>query len=85
MDEDKYSRRVSMQCSTCGGTAFEYENDSGPYRCTGCDRTFTREELLRENGGRIEGEVEKVKGEIVKDLRDKLHSALAGSKYIKLK
>jgi hypothetical protein len=85
MDDDKYSRRVSMQCSTCGGTAFEYDDESGPYRCTGCDRTFTREELLRENGERIENEVDEVKGEIVKDLRDKLRSGFSGSKHIKFK
>jgi transposase-like protein len=85
MDADKYSGRVSMQCSTCGGTAFEYESGDGPYRCKGCDRTFTRDELLWENGGRIESEVQEVKSDIVNDLRSELRNAFSTSKYIKFK
>jgi hypothetical protein len=85
MSDDKYSRNVSMQCSTCGGTAFEFEDKGGPYTCKGCDRIYTREELLRENGGRIESEVDEVKGEIVKDLRDTLRKSFSGSKFIKFK
>lgn len=64
-----YSRSVSMQCSTCGGTDFEVEDESGPVRCVGCDRIFMREELLRENGARIESEVEDVKAQLVADIR----------------
>ena len=85
MADDKYSRSVSMQCSTCGGTRFEFEGKAGPYRCVGCDRTFTREELMRENGGRVDDEVEAMKGEIVKDLRAHLHKAFSGSKHIRFK
>ena len=58
-----------MQCSTCGGTDFEIEDDGSPVRCVGCDRIFMRDELVRENGARIESEVEDVKALLVADIR----------------
>ena len=89
MASDKFSRTVSMQCSTCGGTQFEFEGDTGPYRCVCCDRTFAREELIRESGRLIDNEV----GEMAKDageyareqLRKSFKKAFAGSKHIKFK
>ena len=67
--KNDYSRSVSMQCSTCGGADFEFEDESSPVRCVGCDRIFMREELVRENGARIESEVEDVKAQLVADIR----------------
>jgi len=84
-----FDRSVSMQCSTCGGTQFEYEAETGPFRCVGCDRSFTREELLRENGGPINNEVSEMAAEVGKHARDELRKsmrkALSGSKHFKLK
>lgn len=78
-----------MQCSTCGGTQFEYEAETGPFRCVGCDRTFTREELLRENGGLIDNEVSEMAADVGKHARDELRKsfrkAFSGSKHFKLK
>ncbi len=81
---DEFSRSISFQCSTCGGTQFAFEDKAGPFRCVGCDRTFAREELMNENGRRVGDEVEAMKGEIVRDLRDQLSKAFSGSKYIKI-
>lgn len=64
-----YSRSVSMQCSTCGGTDFEFEDSDGPVRCTGCDRIYNRQELIRENGARIDSHVDEMKTEIMADVR----------------
>lgn len=64
-----YSQSVSMQCSTCGGGDFEFEDDNSPVRCVGCDRIYAREELIRENGARIDSEVEGMKAEIAADIR----------------
>jgi hypothetical protein len=64
-----YSQSVSMQCSTCGGSDFEFEDDNSPVRCVRCDRIYTREELTHENGARIDSEVEGMKAEIVADIR----------------
>ncbi len=87
MDADKYSRSVSMICSTCGSKDFEFDAEvqDGPIRCTACDRIFTREELIRENGALIDEHVDEVKSEIVSDLKASLRKAFGGSKYIKFK
>lgn len=87
MDADKYSRKISLRCSTCSGTDFEFDNEieNGPIRCVSCDRIFTREELIRENGALIDGQVDEVKGEIVDDLHASLRKAFGGSKHIKFK
>lgn len=85
----QFTSSLPMQCSTCGSTQFEYEEDTGPFRCVGCDRSFSREELLHENGLPIDNEV----GEMAKDagkyareqLRKSMRKALSGSKHFKLK
>jgi len=73
MADDRFLRQVMMQCSTCGGTQFAFEEGGGPVRCVGCARTFERQEL------------EAVKGEVVQDLRDRLRKSLSGSKHFKIK
>lgn len=85
MDTQKYNRKVMLLCSTCGHKDFEYDSADGPLRCTHCDRVFDREELIRENGEVIEAEIEELKGEVVKELRDRLQAAFRGSKNIRLK
>lgn len=85
MAADKLSRSVSMQCSTCGGKQFERETDAGPFRCVGCDRSFTREELLRENGELIDNEVGEIAADVGQGARSELRKAFSGSKHFKLK
>jgi hypothetical protein len=84
-----FNRSVSMQCSTCGGTQFEYEAEAGPFRCVGCDRSFSREEVLRENGLPIDNEVGEMASDAAKYARDELRKsmrkAVSGSKHFKLK
>lgn len=91
MDANKYSRSIRLICPTCASADFEYdkETDDGPIRCTSCNRVFSREELIRENGEIIEAEVSGVKKEIVdditKDFRDSMRKAFSGSKHIKFR
>jgi hypothetical protein len=89
MRGDRFSRSVSMQCSTCGGTQFEHETEIGPFRCAGCDRSFSREELLRENGGLTDVELGAMAADASKYARDELRKsirkAVAGSKHFKFK
>lgn len=87
MAADKYARSVSLVCSTCGGRDFEYDEttDTGPVRCTSCDRTFTRDELMRENQARIDDTVEEIGNEVVSDLQKSLQNAFKGSKNIRFK
>lgn len=68
-----YSRSVSMQCSTCAATEFEFDEDGGPIRCTGCDRVYaTKDELISENGARIDGQVDEIGKELLKDVQKDL-------------
>ncbi len=89
MPDDKFSRSLTMRCSTCGGTQFECEAETGPYRCFGCDPSFAREEVLRENGLPIDNEVGEMATYAAKYARDELRKsmrkALLGSKHFKLK
>jgi hypothetical protein len=80
-----FDRSVSMQCATCGGTQFERETDAGPFRCVGCDRSFTREELVRENGELIDNEVGEMAADVGKWAQERLRKAFSGSKHFKLK
>jgi hypothetical protein len=89
MDAGKYNRSIKLLCSTCGSGDFEYEDAVGPLRCTSCDRVFTRDELIRENGEIIDSEVSEVKAQVLsdvkKELNDSLRKAFSGSKNIKFK
>lgn len=64
-----YSRPVPMQCTTCGGMEFELDEESGSVHCTGCDRTYDRQELIQENGGRVDAHFDEMKSEIMADVR----------------
>ena len=89
MDDERYSRSVRMVCSTCASGDFDFESEDGPYRCTSCDRVFTHEELVRENGHIIDPEVEEMGAEVLKDAEKEidamLRKAFSGSKHIKFK
>ncbi len=89
MDAEKYRRSISLLCPTCGEKDFEHGIGDGPLRCLNCNSSFTREELIRENGDIIEAEVDEVKAEILKDVkqefRNTLKNAFKGSKHIKFK
>lgn len=66
--KDDYSKSVSLMCTTCGGKDFEFDDEEGPVRCIGCDRTYGRDELIHENGEIIESELEEIKSKIVSDI-----------------
>lgn len=89
MSDDQFSRSVTMHCSTCGERQFERETDAGPFRCVGCDRTFTREELMRANGELIDNEVGEMTTDVGRwtrnELGKSLRNAFSGSKHIKFK
>ncbi len=89
MDGESYSRSVKMICATCASSDFEFEGDEGPYRCVSCDRAFTREELIGENGHIIEAEVSEMGAEVLeraqKEISDMLQKAFSGSKDIKFR
>lgn len=91
MDAEKYSRSITLNCPTCGGTDFKYdtEDSGGPVECAGCNRILTREELMSENQRNIDAHVEQMGDEMLKDVQkefsDMLRKAVGNSKYIKIK
>jgi len=71
--KDNYSRQLDLVCSTCGSKDFEYDSEDGPYTCAGCDRVYgTSDELIRENGGRIDREVDRMTKDVMKDVEKDL-------------
>ena len=89
MGTEKFSRSIGLICSTCAVSDIEYDNEAGPIRCKSFDRVFTRDELIAENGERIEAEIEVTKSEIVndltKDFRERLRKSLSGSKHVRIR
>lgn len=89
MDAEKYTRSVRLLCSTCGSSDFAYEDAAGPLRCNSCDRVFTRDELIAENGAIIENELDEMKAQVVgdfgKEMREMLRKSFSGSKHITFK
>jgi uncharacterized Zn finger protein (UPF0148 family) len=69
MRSENYDRSLKLNCSTCGNSVFEYKDQSGPLRCNSCNRVFTRDELISENGEMIEAEADKMKAQVMTDLR----------------
>lgn len=69
MVKNNYSGSISLHCPTCGGSDFEFENKEGPLRCVGCDRVFMKEDLIRENGARVEEKFKEIKSAIMSDIR----------------
>jgi uncharacterized Zn finger protein (UPF0148 family) len=91
VDAEKYSRTVALQCPTCGNSEFKFESEetNGPIECVSCNRVFTREELISENGENIEANLDEIKAAVAQDVKkevsDMLRKAFSGSKYIKIR
>ena len=80
-------RSVGMICSTCAGDQFEHdpENLDAPIRCAGCDRIYTREQLIAENGEMIESALDDIKADVMDHASKTFRDAFRGSKYIKVR
>lgn len=93
MDEDKYTRAVTLLCPTCGSTQFSpvaVDNiESELQQCASCGREITREELVRENSENIDEHVKEIGKEVTDDLalelKRQLAAAFKGNKFIKVK
>lgn len=93
MDNEKYNRKITLLCPTCGNSQLEVVENipevEGIIRCPSCGREMNKEELIRENGENIEANIEEVKNEVVKDVEKEvktmLKNAFKGSKNIRIK
>lgn len=93
MNTERYDRRVSLLCSTCGNDQFEFDqgvDDSLEIaKCASCGREIDKDNLIRENSENINAHVEEIGQQIVKDvandLRSRLKKAFQGNKNIKFR
>ncbi|MDD2468945.1 MAG: hypothetical protein PHI97_33665 [Desulfobulbus sp.] len=92
MDSEKYDRSVTLLCPTCGNSQLETQDgdqEKEIIRCPSCDRTMTKEELIRENGETIDASIDDIKKEVLLDVRNQISNMLKdsfkGSKNIKVK
>lgn len=92
MDSDKYNRTINLLCPTCGNDQLETQEEDHNneiIRCPNCDRTMTKDEIIRENGENIDANVGEIAEEAVKDLNKEIKNmfknAFRGSKNIKFK
>lgn len=77
MNSDKYSRSIKMQCPTCGGVEFKFEeDDASPVTCVSCGLLLTRDDLREANEANIAAQVDEVKREAVKDVQVALRDVL---------
>lgn len=82
---DKYERTITLHCPTCAGTQFTVEAGNPMHTCVNCGRTISEDDLQRESNEHIQAEVDQVKAEIAKDIKEHLADAFRGNKFIKIK
>lgn len=93
MKFDKYNRNVTLLCPTCGGTLFQFDGESEDSitsaKCIGCNREFSKQELIDMNAENVGEHADEMKKEIAadfgKELKRRLQQAFKGSKYIKVR
>jgi hypothetical protein len=68
--------------------AAEPENPESAIHCSSCNRTLTRDELIRENGEITDAVVDQIRKEVLEDaakeLRKALEDAFRGSTNIRI-
>ncbi len=75
-----YGRTVTLQCPNCQSTNLSIATDTGGGNdmatCAGCGLQIARAKLIEANQAVIQGQVGKMKDEIVKDVRDDIRRTL---------
>ncbi len=87
----KYNIKIDLECITCGGQDFNYNEDKSYVKCNLCDKEYLNgyDELVEMNEEKINGSIQSKKSEIVQDLREDINKmfkdAFKGSKFLKFK
>lgn len=82
---------VSLSCATCGGTAFEFNEDKSYVKCKTCNREYLGgyDELVEFNQEQISTAVEDMKQDVGQEIKaafeKSLKAAFKGNKFIKIK
>ena len=84
-----YDSSVFLLCPTCAATEFVFDPDldipARVYSCQSCKHTFSHEEILASKANRVSTEVEKIKTEIISDVKSDFRKAFSGLKGWKIK
>jgi ribosomal protein S27E len=88
--KNEYSKEVNMVCPNCGGKTFEFDPAvaDDPVRCVSCNRTYSREALIKSNQKSVAAGVEDMKKEVMKDATNDFKKMLKktwGKKNFKIK
>lgn len=89
--KDSYKINIQLNCISCGGTDFEFNDDQSWVKCNRCGREYSggKDELIELNQSNINHEVENIKEDILKDLKkdltDTLKDSFKGNNFIKFK
>ncbi len=82
---------VPLNCATCGGADFEFNEDKSYVKCRTCNREYLGgyDELVEFNQEQISSAVEDMKKEFGKEIKaaleKSLKNAFKGNKFIKIK
>ncbi|MBT2560602.1 hypothetical protein J7E50_07125 [Pedobacter sp. ISL-68] len=82
---------VPLNCATCGGAAFEFNEDKSYVQCKTCNREYLGgyEELVEFNQEQISSAVEDMKQDVGKEIKaafeKSLKAVFKGNKFIKIK
>lgn len=70
MLKNDYNRNVQLECATCGGQDFEFNDDKTYIKCNTCEREYLGgyDELVEYNQGKINQTLEDVKHEVKHDV-----------------
>jgi len=93
INEEKYGRTISLLCSTCCCSHFEYEKGVDEVievaKCASCGRTMTKDELMHENSENIQEHfsemAKEARDDIARELKESLRKAFSGNKNIRIK
>jgi len=77
MSDRDADRALALKCPTCAGGMFRFGAPEAPMTCNNCGRSLARDELVEENGERIEAAFEEMAPELLGGAADKVRKALA--------
>jgi uncharacterized Zn finger protein (UPF0148 family) len=65
-----YSRSLTLVCSVCGNSSFDFDTADGSILCATCERIYpSKDDLIAENGTRVDHGMDEMKNEVVKDIK----------------
>lgn len=76
--KENYRQSTQLECETCGGIDFKFNNDKSYIKCNGCNREYLGgyDELVEFNKRLIEIQVNQMKEEVAKDVRAEMNEMI---------